>query len=349
MIMDRRQLLLGAAAAASAGLVGTKLARAAGKEIIIGLSNGYFGTEWRNQMVAGAQLQFDEYKAAGRASKLVVQQAGADVNQQIQDIRNMIRQGVSVITVNANSATALNGVINEAKRASIPVVSFDQRVTSPYAINVTVDHYAWGKRYAEWIATTLNGKGKVVILDGIPGHPAAEARRKAAFDTFKLFPGIQIVWSGYGMWDNAKAQSVMATVIAAQPQIDGAFVEDSMGLGVLRAFQNAQRPIPVMTGEAQKAFLMAWKKELASGTNMRAFAQANPPWISRDAIGFAVRLAEGRKLKPLPEPENTYFYPIVRTVTRETLNSTLDEMQGKPDSWFLEEWLSEKQLDALFA
>jgi ribose transport system substrate-binding protein len=344
--MHRRHFMLGAAATAAAGLGSARAARAAGSDAVIGLSNGYFGTEWRNQMVEGAQLQFNEYKAKGMAGKLVVQQAGADVNQQIQDIRNMISQGVSAITVNANSATALNGVFNEAKRARIPVISFDQRVTSPYAINVTVDHYAWGKRYAEWIATTLQGKGKVVVLDGIPGHPAAEARKKAAFDTFKLFPGIQVVWSGYGMWDNAKAQSVMATVIAAQPEIDGAYIEDSMGLGVLRAFQNARRPIPVMTGEAQKAFLLAWKKELESGTNMRAFAQANPPWISRDAIGFAVRLAAGRKLKPLPE--NTYFYPIVRTVTRETLDSTLDEMHDKPDSWFLEEWLSEPQLDALF-
>jgi ribose transport system substrate-binding protein len=345
--MQRRQLLLGAAAVAASGLASIRPSVAAAEtDIVIGLSNGYFGTEWRNQMIEGAQLQFDEYKKKGMAKQLVVQQAGADVNQQIQDIRNMIRQGVSAITVNANSATALNGVINEAKRAKIPVVSFDQQVTNPYAVNVTVNHYEWGKRYAEWIAKTLNGKGKVVILDGIPGHPAAEARRKAAFDVFKQYPGIQIVWSGYGMWDHAKAQAVMATVIAAQPEIDGAFVEDSMGLGVLRAFQNAHRPIPVMTGEAQKAFLLAWTKELQSGTNMRAFAQANPPWISRDAIGFAVRLAAGRKLKPLPN--NTYYYPIHRFVTRDNLAQVLGEMKDKPDSWFLEEWLSEPQLDALF-
>jgi ribose transport system substrate-binding protein len=344
--MYRRHILLGAAAAAAAGIAGTRVSAAAGNDIVIGLSNGYFGTEWRNQMVDGAQRQFDEYKAKGMAKQLVVQQAGADVNQQIQDIRNMIRQGVSAITVNANSATALNGVINEAKRAHIPVVSFDQKVTNPYAVNVTVDHYQWGKRYAEWVAKTLDGKGKVVVLDGIPGHPAAEARRKAAFDVFKQYPGIQIVWSGYGMWDHAKAQAVMATVIAAQPEIDGAFVEDSMGLGVLRAFQNAHRKIPVMTGEAQKAFLLAWKKELQSGTDMRAFAQANPPWISRDAIGFAVRLAEGKKLKPLAS--NTYYYPIHRTVSRGDLDQVLAEMKDKPDSWFLEEWLSEPQLDALF-
>lgn len=327
------------------GAAATALARPAraASDAVIGLSNGYFGTEWRNQMIAGAQQQFDGYKSEGMAGSLVVQQAGADVNQQIQDIRNMIRQGVAVITMNPNSPVALNGVVNEAKRARIPVISFDQAITNPYAVNVAVDHYAWGTRYAAWIAKTLDGRGKVVVLDGIPGHPAAEARRKAAFDTFKQHPGIEIVWSGYGMWDHAKAQSTMATVIAAQPQIDGAFVEDSMGLGVLRAFQNARRTIPVMTGEAQKAFLLAWKNE----PGMTAFAQPNPPDISRNAIGVAVRLIAGRKLKPIPG--NTVYYPIHQEVTRDNLDQTLEAMRDKPDSYFLAEWFSEKQLDDLFA
>jgi len=342
--MQRRQMLLGLGAAAALPALGGR-ARAA-SDAVIGLSNGYFGTEWRNQMIAGAEAQFAGYKAKGMAAKLVVEQAGADVNQQIQDIRNMIRQDVAAITMNANSATALNGVINEAKRARIPVISFDQAVTNPYAVNVTVDHYKWGQTYAQWIADTLHGKGKVVILDGIPGHPAAEARRRAAFDTFHKYPGIDIVWSGYGYWDHAKAQAGNATVIAAQPQIDGAFVEDSMGLGVLRAFQNAHRPIPVMTGEAQKAFLLAWKAELQSGTNMQAFAQPNPPDISRNAIGIAVRLADGRKLKPIPH--NTIYYPIHLKVTRDNLDATLALMKDKPDSYFLAEWFSEPQLDAFF-
>jgi ribose transport system substrate-binding protein len=337
--MQRRTLFLGLAAT-GATLAGR--ASAADSNVVIGLSNGYFGTEWRDQMVAGAQDQFNKYKQEGKASQLVVQQAGADVNQQIQDLRNMIRQGVSVITMDANSATALTGVINEAKRAHIPVVSFDQAVSNPYAVNVTVDHYTWGQRYAEWVATALNGKGNVVVLDGIPGHPAAEARKKAAFDTFAKYPGIKIVWSGYGYWDHAKAQNVMATVIAAQPKIDGAFVEDSMGLGVLRAFLNAGRPVPAMTGEAQKAFLLAWQKQ----PGMRAFAQPNPPDISRNAIGLAVRLAAGRKLKPVPN--NTIYYPIHLRITNANLAASLAAMKDKPDSYFLAEWFSEPQLDAFF-
>jgi ribose transport system substrate-binding protein len=172
----------------------------------IGLSNGYFGTEWRNQMIDGAKQQFQTYKAKGIVTDLVVQQSGANTGQQIQDMRNMIRQKVGAIMVDANSATALNGVISEAERSKIPVVSFDQAVSNKYAINVTVDHYKWGQRYAEWIAQQLNGKGNVVVLDGIPGHPAAEARKKAALETFAKYPGIKVVWSGYGDGDRGSAE-----------------------------------------------------------------------------------------------------------------------------------------------
>jgi ribose transport system substrate-binding protein len=219
-------------------------------------------------------------------------------------------------------------------------------VSHKYAVTVTVDQYKWGQRYAEWITQQLAGKRNVVVLDGIPGHPAAEARKKAAMDTFAKHPGIKVVWSGYGEWDEAKAQSVMATVIASQPRIDAVFTEDAMALGVLRAFVNANRRVGLMTGEAQKGFLQEWKKQRDSGNPMKVFVQVNPPDISRTATGIAVRLAQGRKMKPLPE--NTYYFPITKTVTAETLDAAIDSMKDKPDSYFLGQWLTEPELDGLF-
>jgi len=218
--MDRRQFLGGMAAvgAGAAGLAAARPAQAA--DVVIGLSNGYFGSEWRNQMVAGAQAQFDMYKSEGKASKLIVQQAGADINQQIQDVRNMILQGVSVITMDPNSGTALDSVINEAKRAGIPVIAFDQAVQNRYALSVTIDHYTWATRYAEWVAKTLNGKGKVVVMDGIPGNPAAETRRRAAHDVFAKYPGIHIIASAPGMWSQAVASTVLTKILTAHPWND---------------------------------------------------------------------------------------------------------------------------------
>ena len=346
MALTRRDFsaaTLGLLGAASLG--GIASARAAGP-ITIGLSNGYFGSEWRDQMIDGAKKQFAMYQSNGLNGKLIIQQTGPDTAAQIQDVRNMIRSHVDIIMIDANSATALTGVIREAQRAKIPVIAFDQAVSDPYAINVGIDEYDWGKHYAEWIAQQLGGHGRVAVMDGVPGNPAAVARRAAFMDVFGKHPGIKIVWSGYGMWDQAKAQAVMSTVLAATPHIDAVCTEDGMGLGIMRAFQAAGRPLPIMTGEAQKSFLLAWKKELDAGHDVHLFARSNPPEISRTAIGFAVRIAQGKRLKPLPD--NTYHYPIKVEVTNQNVAQLLDTMKDKPDSYFLGEWLDEKELDALF-
>ncbi len=243
---------------------------------MIGLSNGYIGNEWRNQMVASAQQQFEGYKERGMASRLEILHAGVDVDQQVRDLRDMIRQGVTVITLNANSATALNGVISEAKRANIPVVAFDRKVTNPYALNITVDYYTWGQRYAQWIADTLKGHGKVVLLDGVPGHPAAEACRKAAFDTLHRYPGVEIVWSGYGEWDHAKAQNVMATVIATQPEIDGAFVEELNGPRSASRLPECASPHSGDDGRGAKAFPSCLEEGTTGGHRHARLRSAEP-------------------------------------------------------------------------
>lgn len=317
--------------------------------VTIGLSNGYFGTDWRTQSLNDAQQVFDESIEKGLIgpdSELIIQNAGADTNQQIQQFRNLINEGVDVLMVNANSATALNAVIDEAKAAGIPVISFDQQVTNPYAFNVTVDHYTWGERYAEWLADALNCTGKVVLIDGLPGHPAAEARKKAAEDVLSGCDNIEILQEVYGEWDQARAQAVTSELLAAEPEIDGVFVEDSMAMGVMRAFDSANREITTMTGEATPGYLKMWKEKLQENPEFQSFAQANPPGISASAMQVAVRVATGRQLKEMED--NVFYYPISRTVYNDNLDDVLAEMEGKPDTYFLDEWLTDEQAEDLF-
>lgn len=322
------------------------LAVTAKSKVVIGVSNGYFGTDWRTQMYEDIEKVFFYYKGKGLVDKFIIQHAGADINQQIQQCRNMINQGVDVLMINANSATGLNGVIDEAKDAGIPVVSFDQAVTNPYAINVTNNHYTWAKSLAEFVAQQLNGKGKVIVMDGLPGHPAAEARKKAALDVFGKYPGIKVLKQVYGWWDNAKAQSIMNDLLAAYPQIDGVFVEDSMATGVYNAFVNAHRKLPVMTGDPMYGFFKEWEKQLKAGVDFRAYCQANPPGVGATAFGIAVYIANGKKLKPLAH--NTFYIPIRVKVTKDNLAEVMQKMKGDRDTQFLDDWLSNAEVLQLF-
>ena len=223
----------------------------------------------------------------------------------------MIRQGVAVITVNANSATALNGVINEAKRAQHP-----GRLLRPGG-HEPLRAQRHGRSLRTGASATRNGsptrssgKGKVVVLDGIPGHPAAEARKQGRARHLQAVSRhrdrlvrLRHVGPRQGAerdGDRDRGAARRSTAPSSRTPWAWACCAPS---------RTRAGTIPVMTGEAQKAFLLAWKKELDGGTDMQAFAQPNPPDISRNAIGIAVRLAAGRKLKPvarqhdlLPDP-----------------------------------------------
>jgi len=316
------------------------------KKIVIGVSNGYFGNTWRTQCSEDMEKIFQFYKGKGLVDKMIVQHAGADINQQIQHCRNMINQGVDVLMINANSATGCNGVIEEAHEAGIPVVSYDQAVTSPYAINVTNDHYVWATRLAQFVAKELNGKGKVLVINGMPGHPAAEARKKAALDTFAKYPDIKVSKQEYCWWNNAKAQSITNDLLAAFPEIDGVFVEDTCATGVYNAFLAAGRKLPVMSGDPMHGFFKEWKKQLDSGVDFKAFCVANPPGVGATALGIAVYIANGKKLKPLPN--NTYYIPIRVSVSEENLDDALKGMVGLPDTQLLDDWLTDEEVFQLF-
>src|SRR3546814_5537853 len=65
---------------------------------VIGLSNGYFGTEWRNQMIDGAKEQFAMYKAKGMATGLVIQQSGANTRSEehTSELQSLMRISYAV-------------------------------------------------------------------------------------------------------------------------------------------------------------------------------------------------------------------------------------------------------------
>lgn len=315
------------------------------KKFTIGFSNGYIGNGWRTQMIDAAEKLAEYYKGQGILDKLIVQNAGLDVNNQIAQIRNMINSKVDLLMIDPNSETALNPVIEEAHKKGIPVIALDQPVTSPYATNVVIDQVKWGTNLAEWLVKELNGKGDIVIVSGLAGHPANVNRLRGMKAVLEKNPGIKVLAEVNGNWDQANSQQVMSNLLASYPKLDGVLTQDGMALGVTKAFLAANRELPVITGETMMGFMRQWK-ELKEKNNFKTFGQNNPPAISATALGMAVRLLQGKKLKSLEN--NTFFYPVKDLISNDNFDAYFEKYKDEPDSYFIDEWLSEEELDALF-
>ncbi|WP_207229649.1 ABC transporter substrate-binding protein [Ktedonosporobacter rubrisoli] len=318
----------------------------------IGVSNGFVASEWRTQMIQDMQGVNAEYKKAGLTKDLVVQSADVDVNGQIQQIRNLINRGVNAIIIDPNSPTGLDSVIKQAKDAGITVICVDEAVSSPEAINVVIDQTEWARMSARWLAEQLHGKGNVVVVNGVAGHPANEARYDGVKEVFKQYPGIKVLNVVNANWDEATGQQKMADLLASQPNIDGIWVQDGMAQGVLQAV-DAANPAkwPVIVGEARAGYLQLWQKVKQKHPDFTSYGVVNPPGAGASGLRVALELLQGKKFKDgtlKGDAHNTLFVPIPGKVDASNFEQQYAQVKDKPGTYTLDGSISEADAKAFF-
>jgi ribose transport system substrate-binding protein len=281
-----------AAALAAVVAVGVSATAFAKDTFTIGLSNGWVGSEWRTQMIDEAEAAAKEWSKRGVTVKTIAQSANVDVPGQIAQIRNFINQGVDAIIVNPNSPTAFDPIFAQAKAKGILVISTDAEVSSKDAIYVGIDQKGWAMQSAEWLAKALKGKGNVVAINGVAGHPANQMRVAGYREVFAKYPGIKIVNEVNANWDEAQGQQAMQNLLATYPQLNGVWVQDGMAAGAWRALTDAKRMDVAATGEIRVDFLKMWKER-----NYNSGASVNPPGCMASALNVAVLRLQGKAFK----------------------------------------------------
>jgi ribose transport system substrate-binding protein len=304
-------LLAAACGSSSASSTATTTAAAAATStkankgpFVIDLSNTSLNNGWRLEMQAIAKL----VAATPPYNKLVkfnIVNAANNVPAQIASVNAMIAAHVSAIIIDANSPTALNGVMDKAVAAGIPVFSIDSPTTSTKVYHIGENLKEDAYINAVWLAEQLHGKGNVVIDQGIVGTGGEQAQEAGALLGFKQFPGIHIVDQFSGQWATAPSESGMATVLATHPNINGVWTSGG-GTGVIEAFLQAHRPLVPVTGFTFNDFLL----QPFQHPGLAVTASSNPTYMSALALEDAVKVLEGHKVsKNIVLPDVQYEYP----------------------------------------
>jgi ribose transport system substrate-binding protein len=317
----------------------------------IGVSNGFISSEWRTQMIDDLQRVNGEYKQEGLTEDLVIESADVDAQGQIQQMRNLINRGVDAIIVTPNDATALDQVIGQAEQAGIPVIAVDQEIDAPGVTNVVIDQGEWASMGAEWLVEQLGGEGDVVVINGIAGHPANEARYDAVKEVFAENPGIEVVQETNADWDQATAQQEMSNILASQPNIDGVWTQDGMARGVLQAVQAANPDeYPVISGEARSGYMRLWQEVRQENPDFASYGPVNPPGVGASGLRVAVELLQGKEIKQSElqgEAGNTLYVPIPGVVTNQNLKEEIQKIDVEGE-YVLDGMISREQAQSYF-
>lgn len=280
-----------ALAAATAALAAAPPAMAEGKPYKIYLSNNFVGNDWRQQMERVAEVSVKKGPLAGRVD-LKIENVEGTVQAQINSLNNIIRSKPDAILIDAASAEALNPTIKKACDAGIVVISFDQVVSEPCAYALESDWTRIPAVLAEWMASQLNGKGKVFVDRGLAGAPISAQLEKGYLDVLAKYPGIEVIGNYNGEYALGPEQAGVASLLAAHPEVDGILTQ-GYGSGAIKALQDAGRKIvPVTAFSYNVAATTCAQTEGAA-----CILGSNPAYLSSEAIKLAVDILDG---KPKP-------------------------------------------------
>jgi ribose transport system substrate-binding protein len=345
----RRAARLALSAALLATLAVSGQAMAAGKYKIF-LSMSYVGNDWQTEAanMVKAMSQTPELKDK---VDLEVQVAGTDAQKQIQQINSMVQAGAKAIVIYPISPTALNRAIKNACSKGVVVAAYDGEVTEPCAHNVTIDQKQAGTVTAEWLAKTINGKGNIVLINGVPGTSVDRARTEAAKAVFAKYPGIKIVAEGTGMWSQATAKTELSKILATNSwdKIDGLWMQ--VGCFTAAAMQLdagiADDKIKPCAGESSNGHRVQMlppgevKGEGAyRSIGYRSISYGSPPYSGALALKMAVAKLDG---KDFPS-HVTLKLPLVETAQSKFCKTgSIDELKAGctafppdkvPPGWF---------------
>jgi ABC-type sugar transport system substrate-binding protein len=188
---------------------------------------------------------------------------------QIKAIRSYIQQKVDVIAFSPVVETGWDTVLQEAKRANIPVILTDRSVdaedTSLYKTFLGSDFVEEGKKAGDWLVANaadadVDGDGdvNVVQLEGTTGAAPAIDRAEGFADAIAADPAISVGQSQTGDFTRDGGKQVMEAFLQSEPKgIDVVFAHnDDMGLGAIEAIEAAGltpgKDIKIITIDAVK-------------------------------------------------------------------------------------------------
>ncbi len=300
--------------------------------------------------------------------------ANGSYNQQLQDLRSLIKNEADVIIVGFTDAQSFNMIAMMAQSEGIPVVAFDAPADSGYAINVVADQAAWGGVYGKFAADNL-AEGTVVQMFGKQDSPVDAERASAIGAALTAEAGLTVNAPLYAEWDNKKAKEMMAEYLKSG-KADAVITEEGMAEGILDAFVEKGVLPKVMCGDVTAGFIKKWyalkhggidvtpppkddgKKKndetptptpppvmfAAQPGELIVCAQPAPSGVGAAAFDIAVEIAKGRTLIAQGQ---TFKYTVGTVITEANLAEYYELVKGQADTYIISDILTDDILDSL--
>ncbi|THV32084.1 substrate-binding domain-containing protein [Glycomyces paridis] len=264
-----------------------------GGDATVCFSNASVSNPWRVTGWITMQQQVEVLQESGEIGEFRVSDAGDDDDQQISDIQAFIDAGdCNAIIISPSTTATLTPAVEAACESGVPVVVFDRGVNTDCAVTFIhpIGGYAFGADAAEFLVDELEPGSKVLALRILPGVDVLENRWAAAEKIFAESE-LEVLGNEFTGGDAAEIKNIV-TQYLQRGDVDGIWMDAGDGaVAAIEAFEDAGKPLPVMTGEDELSFMRKWEE-----TGMTALAPVYSNFQWRTPIIAATMILAGEQV-----------------------------------------------------
>lgn len=126
--------------------------------------------------------------------KFVYTDAKAKTAMLIYQIEEFIKQKVDVLIIGTNDEKAVVPSLQKAANNHIPVIIVDRGVaTQTYTTFINSDNIQIGQIAARYIAQKLNGKGTILLLEGLQTADVTKLRSDGFMQIISQYPNLKVI------------------------------------------------------------------------------------------------------------------------------------------------------------
>lgn len=270
----------------------------------IGYADASLSNSWR---VFAWQYMQAEAEAHPDVAEVIHANANDSTPKQVSDIENLLSRDVDCMIVAPTSATALAPAIAAASQ-EIPVVINERAVESnDYTTFASLKAVEMGELQAEAVVKALNGKGKIVILEGIEGTGPVIETLEGMENVLDENPGIEVLATEYTEWSRDKGKQQMENLLQANSEIDAVLSDSGLqNVGAFEAVEAAGRvdEIKAWTGDTVQGWL-----RVVHQNDLPGLVVDRPTIIGAESVALCVAILEGKPVPKVWATENQVIEP----------------------------------------
>ena len=228
---------------------------------------------------------------------LISRNPALDVDKQIEEIKNLIDEGVELIFINPVDWTKIEPALKLAYAAKIPVIAIDTNVEDDKFVACTVvsDNYLAGVQCAEHLLQHSSG-GKIALLKHSQARSSID-RIQGFCDKIAENKNFEVVAEAECLGQLEVAMPKMEEMIKNFPEINIVMaLNDPAAMGAIAALQNANKLNSVMVYGVDG---VPETKEMIFSHRMTATAGQSPKKIGKISAEVAYKIFDGEPVEKL--------------------------------------------------